>query len=430
MTMDTITTGSNRIFHIQIFSICVFVSVGLLYTFNVAKPATPSFANHHDNLATIHTDQIPDHALETHKNGAKHAVLSLTNHQDSSMVKCADIDSIQVDMTQTTTNFTGSFFSHPLSNFSNDNRNFYSYLRNYALNVDDEDLPQFKTIGEDINEFIIDIAHIRLNYTIHATSGSNITLLPAFGMYGNTTFWPDYTTAMQLDDDLCFCPKRNGVNLTKDFWNSFRKEKEIRYLKRVLISGEFVDNFWHSMTFVDAMCRHKDDSDLYFLFSSKKTGIPKWIKSFANAFGVSVVVHDQPIVSEEIKTSDLPMGDMPWQQREKTSVQQDWSCIHEHFATDGVEQDSILFILRPGSNLSRDIPKSIHDKLVNATSEAIPALKMVTFDGSETFYKTIEKFQSAKIVVGPHGAAMTNLVFSQEGTHVIEYLTPSLIYPQ
>ena len=54
----------------------------------------------------------------------------------------------------------------------------------------------------------------------------------------------------------------------------------------------------------------------------------------------------------------------------------------------------------------------------------------MTFDGSETFHETIEKFQRAKIVVGPHGAGMTNLVFSQEGTHVIEYLTPSLIYPQ
>ena len=178
-----------------------------------------------------------------------------------------------------------------------------------------------------------------------------------------------------------------------------------------------MDNFWHSMTFVDAMCRHKDDSDLYFL-ASTSAGLPSWIKNFANAFSVSVVDHDQPIVAEEIMTSDVP--------RKGGGVHQDWSCIHGHFATDEAEQDSILFILRPGSNPDRDIPKSIHDKLVNATSAAIPSLKVVTFDGKETFDETMKKFQRAKIVVGPHGAAMTNLVFSKEGTHVIEYLIPSI----
>ena len=49
------------------------------------------------------------------------------------------------------------------------------------------------------------------------------------------------------------------------------------------------------------------------------------------------------------------------------------------------------------------------------------------FDGSETFDEAIKKFQRAKIVVGPHGAAMTNLLFSKDGTQVIEYLIPWLI---
>ena len=206
--------------------------------------------------------------------------------------------------------------------------------------------------------------------------------------------------------------------LSNDFRNRFMKEKKKRYLKRVLLSGETVHNYWHSTIFVDAMCRYKDDPELNFLIATR-LGFPKYVTNFANAFGVSVVDHDRPIVVEEILTSTSALG--------LSRRLRDWTCIRDHFATEGVEQDSILFILRRTGKSDRDIPKSIHDKLVKATSVAIPSLKTVTFDGSETFDEAIKKFQRAKIVVGPHGAAMTNLLFSKDGTQVIEYLIPWLI---
>ena len=132
-------------------------------------------------------------------------------------------------------------------------------------------------------------------------------------------------------------------------------------------------NFWHSMLFVDAMCRYKDDSDLLFLIATRR-GIPMLVTDFANAFGVSVVDHAQPIVAEEILTSTSGEG--------PSHAVRDWSCMSEHFATDVVEHDSILFMLRPKGKFNRDIPKSIHDKLVNATSATISSLKNVNFDGS------------------------------------------------
>mmetsp|Transcript_15846 Transcript_15846/g.20717 ORF Transcript_15846/g.20717 Transcript_15846/m.20717 type:complete len:251 (-) Transcript_15846:85-837(-) len=208
--------------------------------------------------------------------------------------------------------------------------------------------------------------------------------------------------------------------LSNDFRNRFVKDKKKRYLKRVLLSGETVHNYWHSTIFVDAMCRYKDDPELNFLIATRR-GFPKYVTNFANAFGVSVVDHDRPIVVEEILTSTSALG--------LSRRLRDWTCIRDHFATEGVEQDSILFILRRTGKSDRDIPKSIHDKLVKATSVAIPSLKTVTFDGSETFDETIEKFQRAKIVVGPHGAGMVNLVFSKEGTQVIEYSTPTILRP-
>ena len=52
---------------------------------------------------------------------------------------------------------------------------------------------------------------------------------------------------------------------------------------------------------------------------------------------------------------------------------------------------------------------------------------MVTFNGNEDFNTTIDTFRRAKIVIGPHGAAMTNLVFARRGIPVVEYLIPVLI---
>jgi len=327
--------------------------------------------------------------------------------------KCTDIVSIEADLTQKTTNHTGLIFSHPKSNFSDDA--LRTFVGKIPLNWE-SDPPQFKRTGEEISKASIDLSITRSNYTFRTTSGNNLTLLPAWGRHGITGYWRNYTTAIFLDDDQCHFPEI-GFMLSKDFRDRFMERKQVKYLKKVLISGDSVNNFWHSMLFVDAMCRHKDDPGLYFLISTIK-GIPMFVTHFANAFGVSVVDHDQPIVAEEILTSTSG-------ERYSSYHVRDWSCIRDHFATEVVEQDSILFILRRTGKLNRDIPKSIHDKLVRVTSAAIPSLKVVTFDGSETFDEAIKKFQRAKIVVGPHGAAMTNLLFSKEGTQVIEYLTPS-----
>ena len=332
-------------------------------------------------------------------NATKNAVMydqphNATNNAVIYHQKCTDIDSIQANLTQKTTKNTGLIFSHPLSKFSDD------ALRTYVGKYHNKDPPQFKSIGDEIGEAVIELSTTRSNYTFSTSSGSYFTLLPAWGRYGIAKHWRNYTTAIFLQNDQRQFPEK-GLMLSKDFRDRFMERKQINHLKKVLISADFVDNFWHSMSFVDAMCRHKDDPGLNILI---------YVTNFANAFGVSVVDHDRPIVAEEILTS----------------TSRDWTCIHDHFATEVVEQDSILFILRRTGKADRDIPKSIHNKLVNATSTAIPSSKIVTFDGSETFDETIKNFQRAKIVVGPHGAAMTNLLFRKEGTQVIEYLTPSL----
>jgi len=345
-----------------------------------------------------------------------HRAYNATNTTIIHYRNCADIASIQANLTQKTTNFTGLIYTHPFSNFPEDV--LHRYLLNFSFNQ-----PQLKDIGGNISEAAIELSSMRSSYKFSTITGNNMTVVPVCGKFGVQTTWEQYTTAIFLDGDQCQFPT-NDVKLSKDFLNDSIKKKQKRYLKKVLISTDSFHNYWHSMIFIEAMCRFKDDPDLHFLVTTNT--IPKWIKNFANAYGVSVVNHDQPILAKEIMTS----SSRGLYDEEGGSYHiRDYTCSRDHFAADVGEQDSILFILRPGNDLKRNIPKSIHDKLVNATSKAIPLLKVVTFDGSETFDETIEKFQRAKIVVGPHGAGMVNLVFSKEGTQVIEYSTPTILRP-
>lgn len=47
--------------------------------------------------------------------------------------------------------------------------------------------------------------------------------------------------------------------------------------------------------------------------------------------------------------------------------------------------------------------------------------------GTLTVQEQIDRFASAQLVVGPHGAALTNLVFAQPGTAVVELFAPSYV---
>lgn len=54
-------------------------------------------------------------------------------------------------------------------------------------------------------------------------------------------------------------------------------------------------------------------------------------------------------------------------------------------------------------------------------------LELVIFDASLDVESTIALFKRAVMVIGPHGAGMANLVWTQEGTKVVEFL--HMTYP-
>jgi len=52
-----------------------------------------------------------------------------------------------------------------------------------------------------------------------------------------------------------------------------------------------------------------------------------------------------------------------------------------------------------------------------------PAVEWVVFDVLP-FHETVELFASAAIIVAPHGAGLTNMLFSDSGVRIIEFISP------
>lgn len=71
-----------------------------------------------------------------------------------------------------------------------------------------------------------------------------------------------------------------------------------------------------------------------------------------------------------------------------------------------------------------------HDAVFTMLQQVFPHLEWVTFDvGSISDTATL--FSQAAIIVGPHGAGLTNMVFSKSGIHIVEFMpvkNPNLCY--
>jgi len=137
--------------------------------------------------------------------------------------KCNDVAFIHVNLTQKTTNNTGLIFSHPLSNFSDDT--LRTFVMEKPLNWKNNP-PQFKSIGDEISEAVIELSTIRSNYTFSTTSDSNFTLLPTFGKCGINQDAKIFSTAIFVHNDQCSFPEKRS-KVTKGFLDSVMKKIDI-----------------------------------------------------------------------------------------------------------------------------------------------------------------------------------------------------------
>jgi len=69
------------------------------------------------------------------------------------------------------------------------------------------------------------------------------------------------------------------------------------------------------------------------------------------------------------------------------------------------------------------MPYNITQQLAAVLGEAFPHLTVKMFLGSETLMEARQIFSSARLVIGPHGSGLCNVVFCQKWTPVIEFLS-------
>jgi hypothetical protein len=87
-----------------------------------------------------------------------------------------------------------------------------------------------------------------------------------------------------------------------------------------------------------------------------------------------------------------------------------------------VKQDRVIFLQRP-DNFSRRVANQ--DILLARVRQALAGtgLELEVFEGPMLEVQDdVARFRRAKIILGPHGGAMANIVFAQPGAHIIEFL--------
>ena len=71
-----------------------------------------------------------------------------------------------------------------------------------------------------------------------------------------------------------------------------------------------------------------------------------------------------------------------------------------------------------------------HDQVLDLLKSVYPEMEWRVF-GSESIADTVELFRKAKLIVAPHGAGTTNMIFSAAGIKVMEFMpvdSPNLCY--
>jgi hypothetical protein len=71
-----------------------------------------------------------------------------------------------------------------------------------------------------------------------------------------------------------------------------------------------------------------------------------------------------------------------------------------------------------------------HDETLDMLKRLFPEMEWRVFV-SETIPDTVELFRRAKLIVAPHGAGLTNMLFSAKGTPIIEFMpvdSPNICY--
>jgi hypothetical protein len=235
--------------------------------------------------------------------------------------------------------------------------------------------------------------------------------------------WPNYVTAFVYEERLCFWPKINAPSINLTFWKQklsqqINHDGRIVKANRVMVAGGFFENFWHAAVMLNSWCNVKDQEDVHFLVQTERNP-PLFIEKLSKEIGITssrIIHHEGPILADSVLLAPY-YGNV------------DWSCLHASLSLPSrTDRNLIVVYYRPLEDFGRNIPEDIHHHLTSKLSETLdPSIQVRTFSGNETLETTKELFQRARVVIGPHGAGMVNLIFCREGTPVVEFITKDLI---
>ncbi|KAI8462516.1 MAG: hypothetical protein J3K34DRAFT_447789 [Monoraphidium minutum] len=258
----------------------------------------------------------------------------------------------------------------------------------------------------------------------HINANESIVALPGWGyfwpMKRPNYWWEHYTTGLMYQGGICFWPPlqiKETENWELNKYSSKWNVTNTRSYDTVMLAGGFFKNIWHGILIINTWCRVRHQEDIHFVVQNNRSApyVPHW----AGALGIPssrILHHDGPIVAKKVLLAPYYSN-------------MDWSCLHAKLGSSLNQKDRniIVVYLRPWLSFKRNIPVDIHNELVATISKRLPQLVVKTFYGNETFEVAQELFQQARLVVGPHGAGMVNVVFCQAGTPVIEFTTPVLL---
>lgn len=83
------------------------------------------------------------------------------------------------------------------------------------------------------------------------------------------------------------------------------------------------------------------------------------------------------------------------------------------------QRDIIVYVSRKNEPTRR---VANEDQLLRSIRASFPGTPVVVYEGSMSPDASISLFQRAKVVIGPHGAGLSHILFSAPGTAVIEFL--------
>lgn len=223
------------------------------------------------------------------------------------------------------------------------------------------------------------------------------------------SIWMDYSSIITNKDGTtkCIWPK-NHLSHTIDIAQQ-SLDHTTKKIANLMIASGFVDNIWHAAQVLNSWCETRR-ANVSYAVQTHNTELPKYMYTWSSAMGISserIINHKMPIVANNIVSTSTLFAD--------------WSCLHSVLRIPRI-QNKIIIYARNNGHKSRAFSTENAQQLQLKIKRKISTHEIVIFDGKDSFDDAREKFASAQLVIGPHGAGMVNVVFCQPRTHIIELL--------